>query len=605
MLRDYQTKAINNILESFNDYDSVMLQMPTGTGKTTVFSELVKRWIREIKPNQRVLILVHRKELVDQAIERLKRSGVLSSRIQSGFKSDLIKQVQVGMVQSMRKKERMPQNVSLIIIDEAHHTPASSYRSILENYQNKAVKILGVTATPCRTNGQGFTDIFQKLIVTDSIQTFINNGFLANIKHKSISLLDLANVRIKRMTNDYDERELDKIVRNKNIIADLVESYIKYANGKKAIVFTLNKDHSIDVVKRFNEKGISATYIDSDTDKEKRDKIVDLFKLGEYKVLCNVNIFTEGFDCPDIEVVQLARPTKSFSLYLQQVGRVMRPSSSKDYGLIIDNAGLFAEHGLVTRDILWSLKDGLLIKETNTGNSKSSELSRETQLPTEIKDLELVDVDDTKILPEINKNRIEDCILNNEELVFLFQDQIRYVKDYAENLDLIQDQLIHLAEPMVYATRTIFPININKPNSIYYILGFTNNLETSSINIGKLYSMINALIDVNKYDFFKEQIYVNAYQFLKLISSSENIDLSDPYKLIRQCFPITSKNKAVNNTYYTKIYNFLYNEQGGIKKSTYKSINQYSETRFKVYSQIITKLNLRKYNNDSCLIFGK
>ena len=158
-------------------------------------------------------------------------------------------------------------------------------------------------------------------------------------------------------------------------MAELIESYITYGENKKAIVFAINKAHSKDIVERFIREGINAIYIDSDTNKEDRELIVKEFKEGKYKILCNVNIFTEGFDCPDVEVVQLARPTKSLSLYLQQVGRCMRPFQGKEYGLILDNACLWETHGLISSDFEWSLSEPVKIKK---GKSKVSKKNKKT-----------------------------------------------------------------------------------------------------------------------------------------------------------------------------------------------------------------------------------
>lgn len=430
-LRDYQDIAIEKILKEFKISDSILLQMPTGTGKTTVFSEIVRRWIKEIVPNKRLLIMVHRKELVDQIIKRLKDFGIGAGRIQAGYSPDLLKRVQVGMVQSLRNPNRLPQNISLIIIDEAHHSPALSYRNIIKNY-GEGVKILGVTATPCRMNGEGFADLFSSLITSDSIKTFIQNGYLSSLKHLATSIPDLSKVKFNRRINDYDEDDLEKVVRNEQVMAELIESYQKYANGKKSIVFALNKNHSKDIVNRFNAKGIPSTFIDSDTPVQERNEIVKDFKEGRYLILCNVNIFSEGFDCPDVEVVQLARPTKSIILYLQQVGRVMRPFEGKEYGLILDNACLWKEHGLVTQNFQWTLEGGIIRDSKTIVFAKTSEDETiSTNKPLEVLGLELIEIENfesgiDKIIesPILNIEK-EKSDLTNVELEFLLDFNMR------------------------------------------------------------------------------------------------------------------------------------------------------------------------------------
>ena len=402
-LRSYQVNILNKIFQEFESNTSVLLQMPTGTGKTSVFCVLIKKWINENFPNKRVLILVHRKELVDQIIYRLKTYGILAARIQAGHETELTKQVQVGLIQSLKKPEKLPKNLSLIVIDEAHHTPSNSYRELLKHYEKHSPKILGVTATPCRINGSGFADLFDKLIVSDSIIDFINNGYLSPIKHLATSIPDLSSIKIDYRRNDFDEKELEKIMRSEQIMAELIESYITYGENKKAIVFAINKAHSKDIVERYNSEGINAIYIDSDSNKEDRELIVKEFKEGKYKILCNVNIFTEGFDCPDVEVVQLARPTKSLSLYLQQVGRCMRPFPGKEYGLILDNACLWETHGLISSDFEWSLSKPVKIKK---GKSKVSKKNKKAAFEFVAHEMLGLELEEIEILTP-KKNEIE------------------------------------------------------------------------------------------------------------------------------------------------------------------------------------------------------
>lgn len=215
----------------------------------------------------------------------------------------------------------------------------------------------------------------------------------------------MSRVRIDYRRNDFDEKDLEKVMMSEQIMAELIESYIKYGENKKAIVFAINKSHSKDIVKRFNNEGISAKYIDSDTKKEERELIVKEFKEGKYKVLCNVNIFTEGFDCPDVEVVQLARPTKSLSLYLQQIGRCMRPYDGKEYGLILDNACLWETHGLLSSDFEWSLKKEVRVKKGKNKVKKKGKKPEFEFVANEVLGLELEEVDSlTAIKKEFEKN---------------------------------------------------------------------------------------------------------------------------------------------------------------------------------------------------------
>jgi superfamily II DNA or RNA helicase len=601
MLRDYQQKAIDEILNSFNKHDSIMLQMPTGTGKTTVFAELIRIWIKEINSGQRVLVLVHRKELVDQALARIKQFGILAARIQSGFAIALEKQVQVGMVQSLKNKSRLPKNLSLIIIDEAHHTPAKSYRDILKNYTDKNVKILGVTATPCRTNGEGFKDLYQKLITSDSISTFIEKEHLAKIRHLAFAIPDLSKIKINKMTKDYDEKGLELIVRDDKVIADLIESYIKHAENKKAIVFAVNKAHSKDIVKRFSEKNVPAAYIDADTKKEDRDKIVEEFKAGIYKVLCNVNIFTEGFDCPDIEVVMLARPTKSFSLYLQQVGRVMRPFPGKEHGLILDNASLWSEHGLVTKDMNWTLEDGVIIEEIEKEKLIKNEYNEivESNIPDEIKGLDAVELAFTELSDEnIPKENLE---FSYEELVYLFFDIVSLGEGYIDVLKSLNMDSLDISKSK-NISNDIFALNGIKLNLLLYNIGLINNPNQQKIKYHKIFNYIDRLKITELKEFENEKIMISLYKYLKFAAVEKNN--IDKYESLSNFFLDDKISKKARNRNLALKYNLLYDKNENLNEAFIKKINEFSNNKYLIYASIVKKLKIEEFNTEECLIFG-
>ncbi len=387
--------------------------MPTGTGKTHVFAEIVRRWTRVYEPNKRVLILAHRIELIEQILERLLRFGIKGSPIRSKSTLNIESQVQVAMVQSLKNPNRLPKNVSLLIIDEAHHTPAQTYVSLINHYKKTypRIKIIGLTATPWRLSGAGFSDIFNHLITSPQIKTFIKNEFLVPLKHYAASIIDLNSIKVDKSKKEYDEKELEVVVRNDLVLAELIESYKQYANNKKTIVFALNRAHSEDIVNRYRKEGITAEFIDSNTNSDERKKIVDQFRNGEIQVLSNVNIFTEGFDCPDVEVVQLARPTKSLSLYLQQVGRAMRPCENKNYGIIIDNACLWEEHGLATQPFSWSLDYDNLEEPIQNEKRKKRIKDKIASLPMEVIGVELSEILDFDI-----EENVEDETENPDEL---------------------------------------------------------------------------------------------------------------------------------------------------------------------------------------------
>lgn len=416
-LRDYQLSGIDNIMKAWVDCKSVLFQMPTGTGKTTLFCELVRKFTKELYPTKKVLIITHRKELVEQAFNRLVSDFHLTTgAISSNFISNYSAQIQVASIQTLvRRLEHQKDIFSLIIIDEAHHALASTYRQLWNYYPSG--KFLGVTATPTRTNGQGFQDLFEKLVVSNSIKWFIKNNHLADTRYYANHTPDVSNIKIK--AGDYDETELSEIMQDNSVMADLVQSYKDFADNKKIIVFAVNRAHSNKIVEKYNSCGYSAKSIDTYTSSDERQKIVQDFRDNKLKILCNVNIFTEGFDCPDVDAVQLARPTKSLTLFLQQVGRCMRPHENKNYGIVLDNAGLWKEHGLPKMDREWAL-DGhdKSICPTQKEIIGIPEISgKENNEPQESKSLRLVEVgelDISTLTKTISYNKIEDNLIDNK-----------------------------------------------------------------------------------------------------------------------------------------------------------------------------------------------
>ena len=403
-LYDYQIEVVDKIQASWQTYQNVMLQMPTGTGKTNVFCEIIKLHIKE-HSRKRILVLTHKRELVKQTFLRLQSFGITPGQIIAGDDKNPEHQVQVATVQTLirrKNKIKFHNNLSLIIIDEAHHAPSETYRKLVSYYQSKHTHLLGVTATPRRTDGQGFKDIFQILIKSWQVKRFISEGRLADVEHrKTITYKDvstqLSDVSIDSKTNDYDEKELGLLMSSDSKMADAVESYIRYRGTfRKSIVFAVNVSHSKALSERFIKKDIKAAHIDGTTDAKTRKNVITDFRNGLISVLCNVGIITEGFDLPDAEIVQLVRPTKSITLYLQQVGRVMRPKPNGSHALILDSANCFDEFGSVKANRKWSLESN----ETNgwPESSDGSENALEPEVPIE-KDKIMVKVDEPAICP--------------------------------------------------------------------------------------------------------------------------------------------------------------------------------------------------------------
>lgn len=387
-LRDYQVENKRKIYEAWQSCRSVMLQMPTGTGKTRLFVSIARDifdYGASIKKTYKVLILAHRKELIEQISEhlgqkyRLAHGLIISQNIEQKKYS-----MQVGSVPTLnRRLDRWEdKNFDVIIIDEAHHVKAKSYKKIIDLFPN--AKILGVTATPYRLNHAGFRPEFDELIVSPSVAEFIKRGYLCEYDYYSIRPNSELQMEIDRMKldfeGDYKESEMMGVMDRDTIRADILDTYLRYAGGKKAIVYTISRSHNVHLAEKFKAAGIVSAAIDSETPKEKRDELVNKFRRGDIQVLFNVNIFSEGFDCPDVEVIQLARPTKSLSMYLQQVGRGLRPAEGKERLLILDNVGLYNKFGFPSARRKWKYHfEGQDVDETPAAHRADREEQREVK----------------------------------------------------------------------------------------------------------------------------------------------------------------------------------------------------------------------------------
>ena len=362
-LRPYQQDAKEEIFAAWDACDSVMFQMPTGTGKTRLFTSIIgdiSTWGVLQSLNTKILIVAHRVELIEQISESLDKYKISHGIIAGGKERDLTKSIQVASIQTITHHANrdviQDLDINFVIIDEAHHSVANSYRKLWSMYPD--AKRLGVTATPWRMNHSGFRELYDKLIVSKPIEEFIREGWLAPYEYYSIAPNDAIKTEIDSidefdMEGDYKVSALEKVVDTVKIRAHLLKSYQHYAIGKKGIIYSISRAHSDHICSEFSKAGVNIVRIDSETPRDTRRLYVKRFKEGSIDVIVNVDIFSEGFDCPDIEFIQLARPTKSLVKYLQQVGRGLRPTAGKTRCVILDNVGLHIEFGLPDADRDW------------------------------------------------------------------------------------------------------------------------------------------------------------------------------------------------------------------------------------------------------------
>ena len=362
-LRPYQQAAKEEIFAAWDDYKNVMFQMPTGTGKTRLFTSIIsdiKAWGILNNKDIKILIIAHRVELIEQISENLDKYRVSHGIIAGGKTRNLRPQVQVASIQTISHRTNINIAKSLavdyIIIDEAHHSLANSYKLLWNLYPES--KKLGVTATPWRMNHQGFTSIYEKLILSKQIKDFIKEGWLSPYSYFSISNAsrvsqEISNINEFDIEGDYKISALERVMDQSPIRANLLKSYLTLAKGKKGIIYSVSRKHSDHICEEYRQAGINIVRIDSETPRDERRLFVQRFKKGLIDIIVNVDIFSEGFDCPDIEFIQLARPTKSLVKFLQQVGRGLRPTANKCKCIILDNVGAYWEFDLPDADRVW------------------------------------------------------------------------------------------------------------------------------------------------------------------------------------------------------------------------------------------------------------
>ena len=338
---------------------SVMVQMPTGTGKTVVMGAVVK-WFLDNYEGSEVWIIAHRRELVEQMQMMLDRFC-----LEYGEKDDLLRakvRIRVMSIQWLsRHLDELEQANSipgLIVVDEAHHAIADSYQNLFD--RNKQALKLGMTATPCRMNKKSFTKLFENLVTSPCTNDFIMRGYLSPYDYVVVGKFSTDQLVVNQLKGrgsdgDYAIKEMDEKLNIPQAIQRLFDSIKKYADGKKGIVYAIDIDHAQAIAACYNALGLKSVALDSKTPAKKRKEMVEAFRRSEIDCLVNVNLFDEGFDCPDVEFIQMARPTLSLAKYLQMVGRGLRVNKeNKDkVCMIIDNVGNFRKFGLPDRPRNW------------------------------------------------------------------------------------------------------------------------------------------------------------------------------------------------------------------------------------------------------------
>lgn len=446
-LFDYQEDMKERIEKALRLHRSVMAQMPTGTGKTVLLASIVESFLRE-HSNCNVWIVAHRRELVSQIRETIERifskthpssltlkggstafpkplspqgTGVvtappcrskpLRSKVGGASKpspnclcgvnrlattsasdssvnpsSDIMPIKAVSIQWLSKHYDEIEEEPGMIVIDEAHHALAKTYKEMWERFPK--AKFLGLTATPCRLNGKGFTDLFDVLVQSWSVPEFIGKGRLVtydlvSIKSDGVTQRLIDSLQKRGADGDYQNKEMDMLLNKKPSIERLYRSLEEYGKDRKGIVYAINISHAQKITKLYQEHGVKAIAIYSKTPVTERQQDIEAFKKGDIQVLVNVDIFSEGFDCPDVEFVQLARPTLSLAKYLQMVGRGLRVAKGKKNCVIIDNVGLYRVFGLPSQ--VWNWK-AMFEGKLKIGKKKETAKEREFFLMSKVQD---------------------------------------------------------------------------------------------------------------------------------------------------------------------------------------------------------------------------
>lgn len=339
MLRTYQRDAITQIRDHYKKGGKrAMLHMPVGSGKTATFCEVLKGLHMNNKPG---LIVVRGRKLVDQASQRLAREGVPHGVFMAnhkGFNPNL--PIQVASIDTLRARDAKPR-ATLIVIDEAHFAVSPSFKNFLEQYPDSL--ILSVTATPFTK--QSLRHLADVIISPITISELLAQGFLVDARYFAPRAPDLSKISISRMTGDYDIEELEELMKGTVIVGDTVTEWKRLGENRSTLVFCVSVNHSLQICEAFNKAGIKAEHVDASINDRARDQMIARLERGETKVITSIGTMTTGVDIPSLGCLVFTRPTKSYSLYVQMLGRGTRPFPGKEHFIVLDHAGNLMRHG--------------------------------------------------------------------------------------------------------------------------------------------------------------------------------------------------------------------------------------------------------------------
>lgn len=356
-LRNYQTGAIVQLRDCVvNGLKKVIMVLPTGGGKSIIFGQIISNAIDKGKT---VLWLVHRRNLVFQMRDVLQGFGIDCGLIMAGNDSDTKLPVQLCTIQTLSRRLQLADpfnnrffiDADLVLIDEGHRSLSKTYMDLIELYQDKI--IISCTATPTRSDGMGMGKVYEAIVNVAGVQELIDQKYLSPVRYFAAKAPDLKDVKIAR--GDYVVKELGKKMNKTKLNGDIVENWLKFGEDRQTIVFCVNVKHSIAICEEFIKRGVSAEHLDAKSGDDERNDVFQRMEDGDIKVICNVGLYQEGLDVPDVSCIVMARPTKSMVLWRQCCGRGLRISIGKEDCFIFDHGGVIEEHGFLEDEIEWSL----------------------------------------------------------------------------------------------------------------------------------------------------------------------------------------------------------------------------------------------------------
>lgn len=374
-LRDYQERAIELVNDSSRAGKRAPLVVaPTGCGKTVIASAMMERAVAR---GHRCLFLAPRRELIYQTSRKLDEFGLPHGLVLAGCdaRQDLYAPVQVASIDTLlarvvRKRRIELPEPHVVFVDEAHLAITAKRRELLDLFP-KAWRV-GLTATPTRKDGRALGALFDTIVEPTSITALIRAGWLVPARYFAPSTPDLSGVHV--LAGDYNSKELATVMNQPRLHGDVVNHWLKHASDRRTVVFATSIEHSVALCEEFLRNGVAAEHVDANTPQHLRDATFERFRSGQTRVLCNCFLASYGFDLPELSCVVLARPTRSLMLYLQMIGRGLRPADGKKDCLVLDHSGAVHRHGFADDERVWTLEGDQALVDTRMAGADKREL---------------------------------------------------------------------------------------------------------------------------------------------------------------------------------------------------------------------------------------